>query len=88
MTRSLSAFMEFWKRGHLCCEFDVEAEKNAVCSLMAKYRNQPISLADACLIRMTEIQSDAVVWTLDRDFLIYRRLGRQVIPCIAPWKSA
>ena len=39
-----------------------------------------MSLADACLVRMAERYSSSIVMTLDRDFRIYRKHGRQVIP--------
>ena len=51
---------------------------------MEKYADVPMSLADACLVRMTEILSDPVVLTTDSDFRIYRRHGRHVVPCITP----
>jgi hypothetical protein len=44
----------------------------------------PISLADACLVRMTEVLSDPLVLTTDSDFRIYRRLGRQIVPHAMP----
>ena len=53
---------------------------------MRRYRDVPMSLADACLVRMTEQKAGARVLTLDADFLRYRRRGRQVIPVIAPAK--
>jgi len=43
-----------------------------------------MSLADACLVRMTEVQTRAKVITLDSDFQVYRRNGRQIIPTISP----
>jgi uncharacterized protein len=43
-----------------------------------------MSLADACIVRMTEIVSDPIVLTTDTDFRIYRRHSRQVIPCRMP----
>jgi hypothetical protein len=43
-----------------------------------------MSLADACLVRLSEIVPDAVVFTLDADFRIYRRRGRAVIPVLMP----
>lgn len=52
--------------------------------LMQRYRDVPMSLADACLVRMSELIDDLVVMTLDSDFGIYRRRGRNVIPLIAP----
>ena len=44
----------------------------------------PMSLADACLVRMVEILSDPVLLTTESDFHVYRRHGRQVIPCVTP----
>jgi hypothetical protein len=43
-----------------------------------------MSFADACLVRMSEIHPSSVVWTLDRDFSVYRQHGRQTIPLITP----
>jgi predicted nucleic acid-binding protein len=54
-------------------------------ALMRKYRTVPMSLADACLVRLTEILSGTAVMTLDTDFRIYRRHGRLPIPLIAPF---
>jgi len=55
-----------------------------VLRLMHKYADVPMSFADACLVRMTEILSDPVLLTTDADFRIYRRLGRKTIPCMLP----
>ena len=46
--------------------------------------NMPMDLADACLVRMTELHRDCCVLTTDADFKIYRRFSRQVIPCLFP----
>jgi hypothetical protein len=43
-----------------------------------------MSLADGCLVRMSELAADGVVFTLDSDFRIYRRHGRQKIPLLMP----
>ena len=51
---------------------------------MRKYADVPMSLADACLVRMTEILPDPVLLTTDTDFRIYRRLSRKTIPCVLP----
>jgi hypothetical protein len=51
---------------------------------MRKYRDLPATLADACLVRMSEVHVDSVVFTLDRYFRVYRRNGRQAIPLISP----
>jgi hypothetical protein len=72
------------ERGELSCEFDVAGEVGAVRRLMRKYRDLPATLADVCLVRMSEVHVDSVVFTLDRDFRVYRRNGRQAIPLISP----
>jgi predicted nucleic acid-binding protein len=52
--------------------------------LLEKYADVPMSFADACLVRMTETLNDPVLLTTDHDFRIYRRHGRQTIPCVLP----
>ncbi len=64
--------------------FSMSAEIPALRALMARYASVPMSLADACLVRMSELDGDSVVVTLDRDFAIYRRNRRQRIPVIMP----
>ena len=51
---------------------------------MRKYRDQPMDLADACLVRMTEIEPRSLVVTTDEDFKVYRRNGREVVPHVLP----
>ena len=53
--------------------------------LMKRYADTPMSLADACLVRLSEMNRECRVFTLDRDFKHYRRFGRSVIPLISPW---
>ncbi len=54
-------------------------------ALVKKYRDQEIDLADACVVRMSELYEDSVVYTVDRkDFIVYRRHGRQPVRCIFP----
>jgi predicted nucleic acid-binding protein len=53
-------------------------------ALMRRYRNRPMSLADACLVRLSELHEAAEVLTLDGDFRIYRRHGNKVIPLRMP----
>jgi predicted nucleic acid-binding protein len=70
--------------GIIAVEFQLSSEFEAVSKLMAKYANVPMALADACLVRMTELDSRARVITLDSDFRVYRRNGRQAVPVIMP----
>jgi len=52
--------------------------------LTARYRNVPMSLADATLVRLSELYRECQVFTLDSDFRIYRRHGNKVIPVLMP----
>jgi len=64
--------------------FDLGKDVDSVLRLMQKYSDVPMSLADACLVRMTETLPDPVILTTDADFRVYRRHGRQVVPCLLP----
>lgn len=80
--KSRAAFEEFWMEGGLRVEFDPQAHMDSLVALLRKYANIPMSLADATVVRMCELNQRAVVWTLDRHFLIYRHLGRKTIPLL------
>ena len=65
--------------------FSIANEAADLDALMLKYADLPMSLADACLVRMSELDDDAAVFTVDQDFLIYRKHGRKKIPLISPF---
>jgi predicted nucleic acid-binding protein len=73
-----------WERDLLRVGFSAENEKGAIRKLLRRFADVPISFADACLVRMSEFQANCVVWTLDSDFRVYRRSGRQTIPLVIP----
>ena len=79
-----NALDQLLRGGHLRLAFDLTNELIQVLDLRAKYANVPMSLADACLVRMSEILPDPLVVTTDADFKIYRRHSRQVIHCLMP----
>ena len=72
------------RRRALIAAFDLDNDVESVLKLLQKYTNVPMSLGDACLVRMTETFSDPVILTTDSHFRIYRRHSRQVIPCVMP----
>lgn len=77
--------MELLSRGVLRPTFDLQAEVTAVTGLLRRYRTLPMDLADACLVRMSELHPDCTLLTVDSEFRdIYRRNGRQVIPTLLP----
>ena len=78
------ALDQLLRRGHLQLAFALADELGAVLDLRSKYANVPMSLADACLVRMSETLPDPIVVTTDTDFRIYRRHSRQVVPCLLP----
>ena len=78
---ALSALLQ---RRAVMSAFDLNRDLERTLKLIEKYSDTPMSLADACLVRMTEALSDSVIVTTDADFRIYRRHSRQVVPCVIP----
>ncbi len=72
------------RRRALISGFDLDNDVEPVLRLLQKYTDVPMSLADACLVRMTETLRSPVVLTPDPDFRIYRRHSRQMVPCVMP----
>jgi len=71
-------------RGVIRIALDIEEEQADLRALMHRYRNRPMSLADACLVRLSELETGGEVLTLDSDFRIYRRHGNKAIPVVMP----
>lgn len=74
-------------RGDLALDpaFEFSVEVPRLLELCRKYSDRPMDLADACLVRMTELTARCKIWTVDRDdFSAYRRHGRQIVPCEFP----
>jgi predicted nucleic acid-binding protein len=82
--RDTDALFALLERGVIRIALAVEEEQADLRALMRRYRNRPMSLADACLVRLSEIHTTAEVFTLDSDFRIYRRHGNRVIPVRMP----
>jgi uncharacterized protein len=80
-TLSLGALL---RRGALIVAFKLAENVGPVTKLIEKYSDVPMSLADACLVRMTETVANVIILTTDQDFRVYRRLSRQVVPCVTP----
>jgi uncharacterized protein len=76
--------LEMLERGVVQIGLSLTEQATAVRNLYSRYDNVPASLADACLIRMSELHEPCHVLTLDGDFHIYRRHGRKAIAVIAP----
>ena len=77
-------FFELLSSGLIETDFSIISERTALWTLMHKYRDLPMSLADACLVRLAELHPSAEVFTLDSHFNVYRSHGRRKIPLIIP----
>lgn len=65
-------------------KFSLSENLESVKALMKKYDDLPMSLADACLVRMSELVDGSAVFTVDGDFRIYRKHARRQIPLVIP----
>jgi predicted nucleic acid-binding protein len=82
---AIDSLLELFERELVKLRFDVSAHRSDVWELLRKYADQPMSLADACLVRMAELNDNCQIFTTDKDFLVYRRKGRSMIPLLAPF---
>ena len=84
LRRAQEKILEWVKRGELTCDFVLPQEAQAVRALWGRYKNVPISLADACVVRMAEMHPQSVICTVDSDFSIYRKEGRHPLKLRTP----
>ena len=85
MTGRPAAIVEMVEAGDIVLSFDLATQAASVLALLRKYADHDMDLADACIVRMTELVRTCRVVTVDRqDFGVYRRNGREVIPIVAP----
>ncbi len=82
--RGAPALAELLRRRAVLSAFDLADHLEPVLALLRKYADVPISLADACLVRLTETAPDPILLTTDTDFRIYRRHSRHTVPCVLP----
>lgn len=78
------ALLEMLGEGFLSIGMQVADHHTALLSMVRRYADVPMSLADACLVRLADINPHSEVFTLDGDFGIYRKSNRQVINVISP----
>ena len=79
-----SSLLRFLNQSELRIGIQFAQEKDRLLELMQRYSSVPMSVADACLVRLSEKFPTGVVLTLDSDFLVYRRFDREPIPTIMP----
>ena len=79
--------MEAIDRKLIVCRFDLQREARHIGQLCAKYADQPMDLADACLVRLYEThrEGSATILTVDRtDFTVYRTSKGKPLQCEFP----
>ena len=82
--RDTDLLFELLERGVIRVGLAIQEQRADLRALMRRYRTRPMSLADACLVRLSEIHAAGEVLTLDSDFRIYRRHGNKVISVRMP----
>jgi len=78
------AVLNLLARDILKVDFRLSSEVVSLRALMKKFQSVPMSFADACLVRMSELEPRSRILTLDSDLRVYRRNRRQAIPAIMP----
>jgi predicted nucleic acid-binding protein len=77
--------MSLVREGFLKIAFDLSGNFDEVAALAERYQDRTPDLADLCLIRMSELYDNLPVFTIDeKDFRVYRKNGRDVIPIVCP----
>ena len=79
-----AALIEMLGEGFLSIGMSLADQHSAILAMVRRYTDVPMSLADACLVRLAELHPQSPVFTLDSDFAVYRKNVRQVITSICP----
>ena len=79
-----AALMEMLAEEFLSIGMALADHHSSVLAMLRRYADVPMSLADACVVRLAELHPQSPVLTLDSDFLVYRKNGRQVIEVLRP----
>ncbi len=85
--RSVQVVLELIAAGLISPRFDLRSNVTHLQELAHRYADRHPDLADLCIVRMSELFPDRTVLTTDeKDFRVYRRNRRDVIPLICPPK--
>ena len=82
--RDSALVMRMVETGLVRVEFNLDEHRTKLAALAHRYRDRKPDLADLCLIRMSELYPDLPLITVDGDFRVYRRNGRESIPTVMP----
>lgn len=78
------SILALFEQGACALTFSLAPHLGEVSACVQRYADLPSSVADACLVRMSELAPQSVVLTFDGDFRVYRRNKRQRIPLLTP----
>jgi uncharacterized protein len=82
---SVPAVLDMLRDGLITVSFDCKDHLGHLRKLAERYADRHPDLADLCLIRMSELYPRHSVVTVDqRDFRVYRRNKREIIPIVCP----
>jgi uncharacterized protein len=85
VSNGASRLFELMRRGAITLGFKLADDLEAVQRVIEKYGPRRTDIADACLVRMSEVYADPIVVTVDSQFRnVYRRHGRKAIPTLSP----
>ncbi|MBI3392112.1 MAG: PIN domain-containing protein [Nitrospirae bacterium] len=84
LPKAQEALWDLLENGALRIALHIDEHTPAVRTLHRKYRDRPMSLADACIVRMAELYEKHAIFTLDSDFTVYRKHGREPLVLIRP----
>jgi predicted nucleic acid-binding protein len=84
LPKAQGKMLSLLRNGLIHPRFDSFTEMSNLIGLLQKYADAPMSYADACLVRMIEMQPGSLIFTTDSDFRIYRQHRDQLIPLIIP----
>lgn len=82
--KSTALALRMLETGLVRLAFDLQGNRPELAELAQRYADLQPDLADLCLIRMSELNPNLPVITVDGDFRVYRRNRREIIPVVMP----
>jgi uncharacterized protein len=79
-SKAIDGLRKMLSESVLKLDYSANVDLEIIFREMKSYQKLPMSFADACLIRMMEREKNAVLFTLDHHFEVYRYKGRRLIP--------
>ena len=85
---AIKKFLSKIQTGIVVVDFQLHQHITKILDFIDNYSDRKMDLADATVLRLSELIEDCRVFTTDgKDFAVYRRNGRQTVPFTAPPRS-